>query len=99
MKKLIALTLILVLVSSMAMAYADVYGMTVMVCDIDEDADLFYAIDFSGYHGHEFDEVEDWMIGDLMALVMDDMGTEDVCDDEVISYQYSGWVDPDQWMK
>ena len=38
-------------------------------------------------------ECEDWAIGDIVAVVMDTMGTELIYDDEIVSVTYNGYID------
>lgn len=40
-------------------------------------------------------EPDEWLPGDIVALTMSDNGTEDVLDDAIIEYRYTGWVE--QW--
>lgn len=50
-----------------------------------------------------FENVDgDWMKGDLVSAIFDDNGTENVEDDEIISYQFSGWITENEqknWIK
>lgn len=36
---------------------------------------------------------EDLFVGDVLSVVMSDNGTENIRDDSVIEYRYSGWID------
>lgn len=98
MKKMIMVILVVVL-SLVGLAHSEEYAMVAMVDQVDLATDCFSAIDFGGYNVWEFDEVEDWMVGDLVAMVMEDNGTAEVSDDDVISYRYVGYVDPTTWLR
>lgn len=44
----------------------------------------------------------DWFEGDLVAVIMDDNGTEEIEDDKIIQVKYSGWItdeDAKTWVK
>lgn len=42
----------------------------------------------------------DWMCGDLVAVIMDDVGTDIVTDDIITAAKYAGWIDDmDNWIK
>lgn len=97
MKKAAAvLCLILILIP--ITSPAEYYAFTLMVYEVDYENDIFYATDYSGYNSWEFTEIEDWMIGDLIALLMDDNNTNFIFDDEVINYRYVGWTNPGTWL-
>lgn len=89
MKRLIILIFALVLLASAGLA--DAYPMTLMITDIDPETDTFWACDFTG-HVWEFSEIEDWHIGDFMACIMDDQGTEVITDDVVTMAYYAGYM-------
>lgn len=42
-------------------------------------------------HVYEMTGAEDYMTGDLVALIMDDNGTPEVTDDKIISARYAGY--------
>lgn len=46
----------------------------------------------SGFLYRIDEDPEDLTEGDVLAVTMDDRGTEDVKDDLIVEYQYSGWV-------
>ena len=56
-------------------------------------------------NGNQFaftDKDEDWMVGDLVAVVFDDNGTEKVYDDIILSTRYCGWISKKEmkrWIK
>jgi hypothetical protein len=57
------------------------------VTQIDRESDLVTFTDYAG-HSFSFYGVEDWDIGDLVAAVMDDNGTEIVTDDIIVDVRY-----------
>lgn len=67
------------------------YAKTTVVTEVDEESDTVYCVDF---HGDEwsFTGIEDWMVGDYCAMVMDNMGTKIIYDDEIVSTTYTGWL-------
>ena len=68
---------------------ADLYPLAGIVTGIDRDTD---AVEWTDYSGNEwsFYGIEDWMIGDGVAAIMDDNGTENVADDAIVSVRYVG---------
>lgn len=90
MKKFIMI-LALALVLSISMAYADIYPTTVIVRDFDYQYDLVICED---YNGNEwiFEGIEDWDIDDMISMIMDDMDTSIIEDDEIIMVRYSGYA-------
>lgn len=88
MKKLIALTL--VLIALCGVATAEIYPETAKVVEVDYNTDTVTVETFTGFL-FAFEGCEDWMIGDCASLIMEDNGTELVYDDEIIMAQYGGW--------
>lgn len=68
------------------------YALTTQVVQLDYENDLVVCEDFNG-NLWEFSGCEDWMYGDIASLVMNDMGTPSIYDDEIISARYSGYFD------
>ena len=91
MKK-IAMVIIMALILSIGVAYADIYPTTVIIREIDYLNDLVICED---YNGNEwiFEGVEDWDIDDMVSMIMNDMGTEEIEDDEIIMMRYSGYAE------
>ena len=67
------------------------YANTACVVAVSPGTDTVVVEDFSG-NLWAFYGVEDWQIGDCVSLVMDDAGTEEIYDDEILSVRYSGWT-------
>ncbi len=59
------------------------------VTALDRDADVVTWTDAAGLDW-SFYGVEDWMIGDTVAAIMDDMGTQCVTDDEIVAVRFAG---------
>ena len=60
-----------------------------IVTETDETTD---TVTFTEPNGNRwsFEGVEDWQEGDRIAVIMDDNGTEDIYDDEIVSVRYKG---------
>lgn len=65
-----------------------VYAMNGTVTGIDRVKDIVIFTDYNGFDW-SFCGVEDWMIGDGVAVVMDDNGTPIIFDDEIVNVRYS----------
>lgn len=63
------------------------YARGAVVIDLDRENDVVVVEDCVGYTW-EFTECEDWFIGDGCVMVMDDMGTETIFDDEIVNVHY-----------
>lgn len=87
MKKLVCL--ILVLVSLVTVGHAEVYPAVSTVIDVDHNLD-FVAFETLSGHVYVMFGAEDWMVEDVAALLLDDMGTERVDDDEIVMALYNG---------
>ena len=68
------------------------YAQTTVVVELDRENDEVICVDFNGEEW-VFIGIEDWMVGDYASMVMDDMGTELIFDDEIVSVRYDGWLD------
>lgn len=68
------------------------YPLCATITYVDESADCFVAEDFNG-NMWSFTGVEDWMVGDIMAMTMDDNGTDNIADDTVRDVRYCGYED------
>ena len=65
------------------------YALTTKVVMIDYPTDVVWCKDFNG-NIWEFYGCEDWAIGDIASLLMNDKGTENIEDDEIMSARYNG---------
>ena len=92
MKKMFALALILV--SLFSVASAEIYPAVGVVTDLDYEHDLVIFEDYN-QNLWIFEGIEDWDIGDIGALLMDDMETESIYDDMILLARYAGFM-PEQ---
>lgn len=92
MKKAIMAMVIMIIVSVTIGTYAEQYPTTMIVNELDYDENIVICIDFNG-NEWAFEEIEDWCIGDIASMIMDDMGTESIYDDTIIMVRYSGYVE------
>lgn len=66
------------------------YALVGVVVELDMCENVVYVEDFNGYIWC-FDGCEDWIIGDIVGMVMDNMGTENIYDDTIVNVTYNGW--------
>jgi hypothetical protein len=92
---IVALVLCGILMGVVACAQAETYPAALMVVDLDEHEDMVIAVDFNG-NEWTWTGIEDIFPGDMIAVVMDDQGTETIYDDEIIDLRYCGWIEG--WM-
>ena len=96
MKRLVMIIVALVMMAMMLCGCSapkgEQYAMTTVVVELDENNDEVICIDFNG-NEWVFEGVEDWTIGDIASMVMNDCGTPIVYDDEIVSVKYGGWID------
>ena len=92
---IVALVLCGILMGVVACAQAETYSAVLMVVDLDEHEDMVIAVDFNG-NEWTWTGIEDIFPGDMIAVVMDDQGTEIIYDDEIIDLRYCGWIEG--WM-
>lgn len=59
---------------------------------VEVHADRVVLEDFMG-EAWEIDNDGTWFTGDVAAAIMNDMGTEDITDDQIIAIQCDGWRD------
>lgn len=65
------------------------YALAAVVRDVNVNTDTVYASDGAG-NLWAFRGAEDWLVGDLAGLLMDDRGTPEIADDVILSARYSG---------
>ncbi len=97
MKKLVVSFIVLVIaimliacVTCEATVEHELYALTTVVVNLDYDNDVVTVEDFNGFLW-EFEGCEDWCEGDCCSMVMDDMGTDLIFDDEIINVKYDAW--------
>lgn len=64
------------------------YPATMEITNISDD---IVTMETATGHVYEMTGAEDYMTGDLLALIMDDNGTPEVTDDKIISARYAGY--------
>jgi len=68
------------------------YGLTTVVTDISKANDRVTCQDFNG-NLWQFEGVEDWCVNDIATLIMDDNGTKEIKDDEILDVRYGGYFE------
>ena len=86
----ISIAIIITLLLACAPARGNVYATTARVVELDRAADVVTVEDSNG-ELWAFDGCEDWQEGDCVSMVMHDMGTASIYDDEIVSVRYSAW--------
>lgn len=83
------ITILLQFCTEGRVADVQLYARSGEVCCINYTTDIVFVEDSAG-NAWGFHEAEDWRAGDHIAMVMCDMGTEDITDDMVLSARYEG---------
>ena len=86
-----AIAVILFAVFSISGAVHRYYPLAAQVYDLDYRGDFVTLVDAGG-NAWGFTGCEDWMRGDIAALLMDSKGTGNISDDEIIMVRYAGNV-------
>ena len=68
-------------------AVNDLYAKSAVVTHLNNVTDIVTIQDSNGFCW-EFEGCEDWQVGDHCACVMNDKGTQQIFDDEIISVKY-----------
>ena len=74
------------LVAGILLATSHLYPMSGIITEVNREADTVTVTTQNG-HMWEFFGAEGWCEGDIAALLMNDMGTAKVTDDEIVSVQ------------
>ena len=62
-----------------------------IIVENDERTETVTVEDFNGNHW-QFNGVEDWLVGDIVSMIMSDNGTPDtIYDDQIVMVKYSGY--------
>ena len=80
------------IVGAQAEGQNGLYPTAGIVRNVDHFADVIYIVTFDGQEW-AYEGAEDWAVGDIIAMLMDDMGTELIYDDEIVAVNYLGWVE------
>ena len=97
MKKIVALfvALVALFVVSIASADANIYARVGVIYEINYEEDFFVVEDSVGFLW-EYNGVEDFNVGDVVAMMMADIeGTPSILDDVILSVTFSGYVAAD----
>ena len=73
-------------------ANRELYPRTMVVTEIDMAVDLVALRDCTG-HEWTFHGIEDWMVGDICAVILDNMETAVIDDDKIVEKRYNGTVE------
>lgn len=92
---LIFVSIILIIVSILAIMFlpnpsrTESYPLSTTVIKINTTNDIVVVEDFNG-NVWEFYGCEDWKVGDICAMIMDDCGTVEIYDDKIVTVKYCG---------
>ena len=89
MKRLVALTLIALALTSSTESKSETYTRKMTVTEINTAEDVVILVDTTG-HEWAFYGVENWLVGDNCTCTMDNNGTEDITDDSIVFTTYKG---------
>lgn len=92
MKKIVAIITLSIVVVAFPVAYAETYPQAFIVNAIDLAQDAIILMDSNGNEWVWFG-IEDYYVGDIVAAIMDDSGTEVIYDDTIIMIRYSGYIE------
>lgn len=67
----------------------NIYPRTAVVTEINRVDDIVTVTDNVGYMW-QFTEADDWEIGDIASMIMNDNGTDVITDDMIVSVRYNG---------
>ena len=79
------------MIAGLMLATSHTYPNAGVVTRVDHEADVVEVTTQNG-HMWEFAPAEDWMEGDICAMLMDDMGTAEIVDDMIVSVRYCGYA-------
>lgn len=93
MKKIFSiLPFILITLAFVSCLKPTYYALTTVVVELDEENDIVTCEDFNG-NLWKFYGCEDWTIGDIASLLMNDSTTANIYDDEIINARYNGYFE------
>lgn len=92
MKKIVAIIALFALIVAFSTACAEMYPQAFIVSATDTAQDALVLVDSVGNEWVWFD-IEDYAVGDIVAAIMDDNGTEIIYDDAIITMRYTGYVE------
>lgn len=71
----------------------DYYPRAFVVSQLDYARDMVIVTDAVGFEW-EFEEIEDWEVGDMVVAIMSDNGTAELTDDYFVEIQFAGYINP-----
>lgn len=92
MKKFVTIVVLFILVVAYSTACAEIYPQTFVVEHINYEHDVMILVDYNENEWECFG-IEDYDIGDIIAAIMDDNGTEIIFDDEIVDLRYAGYME------
>lgn len=69
------------------------YPRAFVVEELDYERDMVIVSDAVGMEW-EFEEIEDWDVGDVVVAIMNDNGTEIITDDYFVDIRFGGYIFP-----
>ena len=86
-----------VMLGSVAVANAELYADAALVQFVNQDGSIVTCSDINGtditvYIEGEPGDYVDLFEGDIIAILYDDNGTEDIYDDDIVSVRYAGYI-------
>lgn len=89
MKK-IALAALAAILTFASLAHAEIYPTTFVIVKVTNN--IVIAEDFNE-NLWAWEGAEDWMEGDIASAIMNDNGTPEIFDDEIVTVRYSGYIE------
>ena len=71
----------------------DYYPRAFVVSQLDYARDMVIVTDAVGFEW-EFEEIEDWEVGDMVVAIMSTNGTDILTDDYFVEIQFAGYINP-----
>ena len=71
----------------------DYYPRAFVVSQMDYARDMVIVPDAVGFEW-EFEEIEDWEVGDMVVAIMSTNGTDILTDDYFVKIQFAGYINP-----
>lgn len=88
---MILVTLLLSAIISAPKESGNLYPETAVVREVDYATDTV-TVECGNGNLFSFYGTDDWEEGDICSMLMNDKGTENITDDEILSMKYSGYL-------
>lgn len=82
--------IVVVLMTAVAMPHRECYAATGRVVRLDYFKD-WVDVELGNGHIYVFEGIDDYQLGDIVSMLMDSHGTEDISDDEILDVSYAGF--------